>query len=111
MIIKLLMHIETHFMQQNNEKNIKPISHYDWILAIPGSMCNGCAAIALPLLKFSCGMQLLQWFCKAVGTYHEAIAIEQHYYAVPMYYVLLIKNLCNQWHTPKNVNRNRKDYR
>ena len=34
-------------------------------------------------------LQLLQWFCKAIATYYEAIAIEQRYYAVPMYCVVI----------------------
>ena len=33
-------------------------------------------------------MQLLDWFCKAIALYFEAIAIEQRYYAVPMYCVM-----------------------
>ena len=47
--------------------------------------CNGYAAIALPLLKLSLGMQILHWFCKAIAMYYEAIAIKQHYYTVPIY--------------------------
>ena len=49
-------------------------------------------AIALPLLKFSIGMQLLEWFCEAIAMYYVAIAIEQRYYAEPIYCVVVIQN-------------------